>query len=100
MFHTSMKKCENTCLQQGSFTLFTTASAEASKTRNFTYNLDVHYTYRDVYFEEDIRKDEGYFMAQYCPCDDWIHRKCLLVPNEIFLHEQKLWHCVGCKYCK
>ena len=63
------------------------------------YNLDVYCTCQDVYFEEDIEKDEGYFMAQCCSCDDWFHRKCLLIPDEIFLDEQKheSWHCVGCK---
>ena len=61
------------------------------------YNLNVYCTCQDVYFEEVIEKDEGYFMAQCCSCDD--HRNCLLIPDEIFLDEQKYesWHCVGCK---
>ena len=89
-------------LQQDSFTLFPRASAEACKTRSFTYNLDVYCTCRDVYFEEDIEMDEGYFMAQCCSCDDWFHRKCLLTQHEIFLDEQihESWHCVACKQIK
>ena len=81
-------------LQQDSFTLFPRASAEACKTRSFTYNLDVYCTCRDVYFKVDIEKDESYFM-----CDDWFHSMCLLIPDEIFVDEQKheSWHCVGCK---
>ena len=39
------------------FRIFSRASAEASKTRSFTYNLDVYCTCQDVYFEEDIEKD-------------------------------------------
>ena len=58
------------CLQQDLFTLFPRVSADACKTRSFTYNLDVYCTSRDVYFEEDTEKDEGYFMAQCCFCDD------------------------------
>ena len=41
------------------FRIFSRASAEASKTRSFTYNLDVYCTCQDVYFEEDIEKDES-----------------------------------------
>ena len=89
-------------LQQDSFTLFRRASAKACKTRSFTYNLDFYCTCRDVYFEDDIEKDEGYFMAQCCSCYDWFHRKRLLIPDEIFLDEQKHepWYCVGCKWIK
>ena len=65
-----MRKHLFICLQQSSFTSFLRASAEACKTINFTYNLDVHCTCRDVYFEKDIEKDEGYFMAQCCSCND------------------------------
>ena len=75
MFHTSMKTL--VYLQQGLFTLFPRASAKANKTKSFTYNLDAYCTCRDVYFEEDIEKDESYFKAQCCSYDDWFHRKCL-----------------------
>ena len=92
--HKKTRKYLFICLQQGSFTLFSRASAEACKTRSFTYNLDVYCTCRDVYFKVDIEKDESYFM-----CDDWFHSMCLLIPDEIFVDEQKheSWHCVGCK---
>ena len=51
-----MRKHLFICLQQSSFTSFLRASAEACKTINFTYNLDVHCTCQDVYFEEDIER--------------------------------------------
>ena len=97
--HEKMRQHLFICLQQDSFTLFPRASAEACKTRSFKYNLDVYCTCRDVYFEEDIKKDEGYFMAQCSSCDDWFHKNCLLIPDEIFLDEQthESRHCVGCK---
>ena len=97
--HEKMRQHLFICLQQDSFTLFPRASAEACKTRSFTYNLDVYCICRDVYFEEDIKKDEGYFMAQCSSCDDWFHKNCLLIPDEIFLDEQthESRHCVGCK---
>ena len=86
-------------LQQDSSTLFPRASAKAWKTGSFMYDLDAHCTCREVYCEEDFEMCEGYFMAQCCSCDGWFHRKCLLIPNEIFLDEQEhdSWHCVGCK---
>ena len=65
-----MRKHLFICLQQSLFTLFARASPEACKTRNFTYNLDVCCTCRDVYFKEDIENDKGYFMAQCCSWDD------------------------------
>ena len=87
-----MEKCEkNTCffLKWGLFPLFLRAGAEASKRSSFTYNLDVYRTCWNIYFEEDIEKDKGYFTAQYYSCDDQFHRKCLLVSDEIFLDDQK-----------
>ena len=68
--HEKMQKHLFICLQQSSFTSFPRASAEACKTRSFTYNLDVCCTCLDVYFEEDIEKDEGYFIAECCSWDD------------------------------
>ena len=68
--HEKMRQHLFICLQQDLFTLFPRVSADACKTRSFTYNLDVYCTSRDVYFEEDTEKDEGYFMAQCCFCDD------------------------------
>ena len=61
--HEKMRQHVLICLQQDSFTLFPGASAAACKTRSFTYNLNVYCTCRDVCFEEDIEKDESYFMA-------------------------------------
>ena len=87
--HEKMQQHLFICLQQDLFPLFPRASAEAYKTRRFTYILDFYYTCRNVYFEEDIEKDRGYFMVQCCSCDDWFHRKGLLIPHEIFLDEQK-----------
>ena len=72
--HEKMPKHLFICLQQGSFTLFPRASAEASNSRSFTYNLDVYCTCWDLYFDEDVEKDKGYFMGQCCSCDDWFQR--------------------------
>ena len=68
--HEKMRKHLFICLQQSSLTLFPRVSVEACKTRSFTHNLDVYCTCRDAYFEEDIEKDKGHFMAQCCSCDD------------------------------
>ena len=73
----------------GLFPLFLRAGAEARKRSSFTYNLDVYRTCWNIYFEEDIKKDKGYFTAQYYSCGDWFHRKCLLISDEIFLDDQK-----------
>ena len=68
--HEKIRKHLSICLQQSSFTSFPRASGEACKTRSFAYNLDVYCTCQELYFEEDIERDEGYFMAQCCSCDD------------------------------
>ena len=47
--HEKMRQHLFICLQQDSFTLFPRASAEACKTRSFTYNLDIYCTCRDVH---------------------------------------------------
>ena len=56
-----------------------------SKPSKIVYKVyEVFCICRDVFFEEDVEKEPGNFMAEYSKCEEWYHRKWEVVPKEVF----------------
>ena len=39
----------------------------------------------EVFFEEDIEKEPENVMAECLKCGEWYHRKCEVIPKEVFV---------------
>ena len=52
---------------------------------------EVFCTCRVVFFEEDVEKESGNFMAECSTCGEWYHRKCEVTPKEVFVKPNPMW---------
>ena len=52
--------------------------------------------YRDVFFEEDVEKEPEKIMAECSKCGEWFHRKCEVIPKEVFVNPNATWECSFC----
>ena len=51
---------------------------------------------RDVFSEEDVEKEPENFMAECSKCGEWYHRKCEVIPKEVFVKPNTTWECSFC----
>ena len=57
-----------------------------SKPSKIVYKVyEVFCKCRDVFFEEDVDKEPENFMAECSKCGEWYHRKCEVIPKEVFV---------------
>ena len=52
--------------------------------------------YRDAFFEEDVEKEPENCMAECSRCVEWYHRKCEVIPKEVFAKPNATWECSFC----
>ena len=48
----------------------------------------IHCIWREAYFHDDIKSDDGYFMATCSSCGDWCHKKCMNTQLNVFWDEK------------
>ena len=46
---------------------------------------------RGVFFQEDIEKEPENSMAECSKCGEWYHRKCEVIPKEVFVKPNATW---------
>ena len=61
--------------------------------------FDVSCIWREAYFHDDIKSDDGYFMANCSGCSEWYHKKSMNIQVKVFWHEKyhMLWKCSVCR---
>ena len=47
----------------------------------------------DVFFVEDIEKEPENVMAECSKCSEWYHRKCEVIPKEVFVKPNAMLEC-------
>ena len=47
----------------------------------------------DVFFEEDREKEPENVMAECSKCGEWYHRKCEVIPKEVFVKPNAMLEC-------
>ena len=48
---------------------------------------------QDVFFEEDVEKEPGNFMAECSKCGEWYHRNFKVITKEVFVNPNGIWEC-------
>ena len=54
---------------------------------------------RKAYFHDNVKLDDGYFMANCNSCGEWYHKKCMNIPVKVFRDEKHhiQWKCSVCR---
>ena len=86
------------CFEKGEMTMFPLSSKRSKKCRQIMNNVDIYCRCRMPFFEEELDKNKGMFMAHCIGCDDWYHRQCEKIPNKVFKNqdEANTWKCSIC----
>ena len=43
-----------------------------------------------------VEKEPGNFMTECSKCREWYHRKCEVIPKEVFIKPNTTWECSFC----
>ena len=89
-----------TCLQLKEFSMFPKTTNRVPKSKSCIEKHRVFCVCRDVFFDQDVDENNGNFMAECSRCNEWFHRKCVTIPNNVFVDEKahSKWVCGPCMY--
>ena len=76
------------CLQLQKFSPFPKTIKRVYRCRSVSLFFDVYRIYREAYFHDDVKSDDGYFMANCKSCSKWYHRKCMNISVKVFRDEK------------
>ena len=87
------------CLQLQKFSQFPKANKRVYRCRSVSLFFDVYCNCREAYFHDDVKSDDGYFMANCNSCGEWYHKKCMNIPVKVFRDEKyhMQWKCSACR---
>ena len=76
------------CLQLQKFSPFPKTNKRVYRCRSVSLFFDVYCICREAYFHDDVKSDDGYFMANCNSCGEWYHKKCMNIPVKVFQDEK------------
>ena len=87
------------CLQLQKFSPFPKTNKRVYRCRSVSLFFDVYCICREAYFHDDVKSDDGYFMANCNSCGEWYHKKCMNIPVKVFRDEKyhMQWKCSACR---
>ena len=75
------------CLQLEKCSLFPKINKRVH-CRSVSLFFDVYCICREAYFIDDVKSDNGCFMANCSSCGEWYHKKCMKIPVKVFRDEK------------
>ena len=87
------------CLQLQKISPFPKTNKRVCRCRSVSLFFDVYCICRETYFHDDLKSDDGYFMANCKSCGEWYHKKCMNNPVKVFRDEKyhMQWKCCACR---
>ena len=76
------------CLQLQILSPFPKTNERVYRSRSVCLFFNVYCICREAYFHDDVKSDDGYFMANCNSCGEWYHKKCMNIPVKIFQDEK------------
>ena len=65
------------CLQLQILSPFPKTNERIYRSRSVCLFFSVYCICREAYFHDDVKSDDGYFMANCNSCGEWYHKKCM-----------------------
>ena len=86
------------CIENEEITEFPKTNEWLARTKDKTIfeTHEVFCSCRDVFFEDDIKRNPKNFMAECCNCGEWFHQKCMNIPTNVFTLPDASWECNQC----
>ena len=86
------------CIENEEITEFPKTNEWLARTKDKTL-FEIHEVFcscRDVFFEDDVKRDPKNFMAECCNCGEWFHQKCMNIPTNVLTLPDASWECNQC----
>ena len=86
------------CTENEEITEFPKTNEWLARTKDKTL-FETHESFcscRDVFFEDDVKRDPKNVMAECCNCGKWLHQKCMNIPTNVFTLPDASWECNKC----
>ena len=86
------------CIENEEITEFPKTNEWLARTKDKTIfeTHEVFCSCRDVFFEDDVKRNPKSFIAECCNCGEWFHQKSMNIPTNVFTLLDASWECNQC----
>ena len=85
-----------TCLKNEVFSPFPRSTKRSKVFAPTLLFVDVYCICRRPFFKCEVEEDPKVFIANCSKCNEWYHRKCVRIPDNIFENNRLGWTCPYC----